>query len=89
MSNFKTFNPYSYFVAGRHYTVTINIYSFISAKGITYGGSCRKCNRSKYFIVPDAKKTEAEGLKDFFMSVGKNTINFGKKFFVKDFRNGK
>ena len=41
-------------------------------------GNCVKCRRNKSMTASDAT-IEAEGLKDFFKSVGKATINFGKK----------
>ena len=41
-------------------------------------GSCTKCRRNKSVTVSDAT-TEAERLKDFFKSVGRATVNFGKK----------
>ena len=41
-------------------------------------GNCVKCNRNKSMTVSDAT-IEAEGLKDFFKSVGRATVNFGKK----------
>ena len=41
-------------------------------------GNCVKCNRNKSMTVSHAT-IEAEGLKDFFKSVGRATVNFGKK----------
>ena len=41
-------------------------------------GNCVKCKRNKSVTVSDAT-TAAEGLKDFFKSVGKATVSFGKK----------
>ena len=41
-------------------------------------GNCVKCKRNKSMTVSDAT-IEAEGLKDFFKSVGRATVNFGKK----------
>ena len=41
-------------------------------------GNCVECNRNKSMTVSDAA-IEAEGLKDFFKSVGRATVNFGKK----------
>ena len=41
-------------------------------------GNCSTCRRDKSMIVSDAT-TEAEGLKAFFKSVGRATVNFGKK----------
>ena len=41
-------------------------------------GNCVKCKRKQSMTVSDAT-IEAEGLKDFFESVGKLTVNFGNK----------
>ena len=40
--------------------------------------NCVECKRNKSMTVSDGT-IEAEGLKDFFKSVGKATVNFGKK----------
>ena len=40
--------------------------------------NCVKCKRNKSMTVSDAT-IEAEGLKDFSKSVGRATVNFGKK----------
>ena len=41
-------------------------------------GNCVTCRRNKSMTVSDAT-IEAEGLKDFFKSVGRATVNFGQK----------
>ena len=41
-------------------------------------GNCLLCRRNKSMTVSD-ETIEAEGLKDFFKSVGRATVNFGKK----------
>ena len=41
-------------------------------------GNCVECKKKKSMTISDATK-EAEGLKDFFKSVGKALVNFGKK----------
>ena len=41
-------------------------------------GNCVKCKRNKSMTVSDAT-IEAEVLRDFCKSVGKTTVNFGKK----------
>ena len=41
-------------------------------------GNFVKCERNKSMTVSDAT-IEAEGLKDFFKSFGRATVNFGKK----------
>ena len=69
----------SYCVGGRHYSGTNNIRGFITSKGTKIlKGNCVKCKRNKSMTVSDAT-IEAEGLKDFFKSVGRVTVNFGKK----------
>ena len=79
MSLLNKFKTNSYFVGGRHYSGTINIRGFVSTKGTQMlKGNCVKCKRNKSVTVSDAT-IEAEGLKDFFKSVGRVTVNFGKK----------
>ena len=41
-------------------------------------GNCTNYRKKKYLSVSDAI-IEAEGLKDFFKSVGRASVNFGKK----------
>ena len=78
MSLLNKFNN-SYSVGGRHYSGTNNIRGFITSKGTKMlKGNCVKCKRNKSMTVSDAT-IEAEGLKDFFKSVGRATVNFGKK----------
>ena len=79
MSLLNKFKTNSYCVGGRHYSGTNNIRGVISAKGTKMlKGNCVKCNRNKSMTVSGAT-IEAEGLKDFFKSVGRATVNFGKK----------
>ena len=86
MSHFNKFKTTSCCVGGRHYSGTNNIRGFMGepASRITSKGTkmlkvnCVKCKRNKSITVSDAT-IEAELLKDFFKSVGKATINFGKK----------
>ena len=86
MSLLNKFKTNSYCVGGRHYCGTSNIRGFlgepaslITSKGTKMlKGNCVKCKRNKSMTVSDAA-IEAEGLKDFFISVGKATVNFGKK----------
>ena len=69
----------SYCVGGRHYSGTNNIRGFITSKGTKIlKVICVICKRNKSMTVSDAT-IEAEGLKDFFKSVGRATVNFGKK----------
>ena len=68
-----------YCVGGRHYSGINNISGAITSKGTKMlRGCCTKCRRNKSMTVSDAT-IEAEGLKDFVKSVGKATVNFGKK----------
>ena len=86
MSLLNKFKPNSYCVGGRHYSGTVYIRGAIGepASRITskdtkmLKGNCVLCRRNKSMTVCDAT-IEAEGLKDFFKSVGKATVNFGKK----------
>ena len=79
MSLLNKFKTNSNCVGGRHYSGTNNIRGVISAKGTKMlKGNCVKCNRNKSMTASDAT-IEAEGLKDFFKSVGRATVNFGKK----------
>ena len=79
MSLLNKFKTNSYCVGGRHYSGTNNIRGFVSTKGTKMlKGNCVKCKKNKSMTVSDAT-IEAEGLKDFFKSVGRATVNFGKK----------
>ena len=79
MSLLNKFKTNSYCVFGRHYSGTNNISGAITSKGTKMlRGSCTKCRRNKSMTVSDAT-IEAEGLNDFFKSVSKATVNFGKK----------
>ena len=79
MSLLQKFQTNSYCVGGRHYSGTNNIRGFNTSKGTKMLKSdCVKCKRNKLMTVSDAT-IEAEGLKDFFKSVGRATLKFGKK----------
>ena len=79
MSLLNKFKTNSYCVGGRHHIGTNNKSGAITSKSTKMlRGSCTKCRRNKSLTVSDAT-IEAEGLKDFFKSVGRATINFGKK----------
>ena len=79
LNNFKT---NSYCVGGRHYSGTNNISGAINSKGTKMlRGSCTKCRRNKSMTVSDAT-IEAEGLKDFFKSVGKATLTLERKLLI-------
>ena len=78
LSNFKKFKTNSYCVGGRHYSGTNNIRGFITSKGTKMlKNFCIKCKRNRSMTVSNAT-IEVEGLRDF-KSVGKATVNFGKK----------
>ena len=86
MSLLNKFKTNSYCVGGRHYSGTNNIRGFITSKGTKMlKVNCFKCKRNKSTTVSDAT-IEAEGLKDFFKSVGRATVNFGKKVANKPVR---
>ena len=79
MSLLIKFKTNSYCVGGRHYNGTNNIRGAITPKGTKMlRGSCTKCRRNKSMTV-SVTTIETEGLKDFFKSVSKATVNFGKK----------
>ena len=79
MSLLQKFKTNSYCVGGRHYSGTNNIRGFITSKCTKMlRGNCVKCKRNKSMTVSDAT-IEAEGLKDFFRSFDRATVNFGKK----------
>ena len=74
----------SYSVGGKHYSNTTNIHGDITVNKITgipvklLGGTCSSCKRNKSLIVSD-QTIRAEGLGDFFCSVGKAAKNVAKK----------
>ena len=79
MSLLQKIKSNSYCVGARHYSGTNNISGAITLKGTKMlRVNCVKCKRNKSMTVSDAT-IEAEGLKDFFRSVGRATVNFGKK----------
>ena len=79
MSLLNKFKTNSFCVGGRHYSGTNNISGAITSKGTkVIRESCTKCRSNKSMTVSDATK-KAEGLKDFFKSVGRAMVNFGKK----------
>ena len=79
MSCFNNFKSISYCVGGRQYSGTNNIRGVVSAKGTKMlKGNCVKCRSNRSLTVSDAT-IKAEGLKKFFKSVGRATVNFGKK----------
>ena len=89
MSLLQKFKINSICVGGRHCSGTNNIRRFITDKETKMlKGNCLNGRRNKSMTVSDAS-VEAEGLnKYFFWSVGKATVNFGKKLLIisKSFR---
>ena len=82
MSLLNKFKTNSYCVGGRHYSGTDNIRGFITSKGTKMlKGNCVKCKRNKSMTVSDAT-IEAEGLKDFFKSFGRATVNLLRKLLI-------
>ena len=79
MSLLNKFKNNSFRVGGGHYSGTNNISGAIISTGTKMlKRSCTKSKMNKPMTVSDAT-IEAEGLKDFFKSVGKATVNFEKK----------
>ena len=72
----RKFKTNSNCVGGRHYSGIKNITGFITSKGTKMlKRNCTKCKINKSMNVSDAT-IEAEGVKDFFKSVGEATVNF-------------
>ena len=82
--SFKKFKNNSYCVGGKHYSATTNIRGDITQNKRTGAtvkllrGTCVTCKRNKSFIVFD-QTIQAEGLGDFFRSIGKAAESVGKK----------
>ena len=82
--SFNKLKNNSYCVGGKHYSattnnrgdITVNKKTGMSAKLLR--GTCSTCKRNKSLIVSD-QTIKAEGLGDFFRSVGKAAKNVGKK----------
>ena len=78
------FKNKSYCVGGKHYSATTNIRGDITVNEKTgmpvklLRGTCSTCTRNKSLIVSD-QTIQAEGLGDFFRSVGKAAKNVGMK----------
>ena len=76
---FQKFKTDSYCVGGRHRSATVKIYGDITPKGSrVLIGYCSICNRKKCMIVTD-NTIQAEGLGDFFKSLGKKGLTVSKK----------
>ena len=79
MSSFKKFKTILCCVGGRHYCGTKNIRGVVTSNNTKMlNDTCVKCRRNRSMTVSDAT-IKAEVLKDFFKSVVKATVNFGKK----------
>ena len=69
----------SYCVGGRHQPATTKICGDITSKGSkVLIGYCSICNRKTSMTVSD-NTIKAEGLGDFFKSLGKKGLNVSKK----------
>ena len=78
MSSKQKFVTNSYCPGGRHLSGTTNIYGAMTSNGSKYlGGQCNLCGRNKSMFVSD-KVIAAEGLGDFFKSIGKIGKKLGK-----------
>ena len=86
--SFQKFKTNSYCVGQKHYSGTKNIVGEITLNKKTgreiklLVGQCSICNRKKSMIVSD-NTIEAEGLGDFFKSLGKISAKAGKKIAKK------
>ncbi len=79
MSSKQKFVTNSYCPGGRHLSGTTNIYGAMTSNGSKYlEGQCNLCGRNKSMFVSN-KVIAAEGLGDFFKSVGKVAKKVGKK----------
>ena len=81
--SFQKFKTISYCVGGPHHSSTSNITGDITVNKKTgkevklLVGKCAICNRKKTMIVSD-NVIQAEGLGDFFKSLGKISAKAGK-----------
>ena len=76
---FDKFKNDSYCVGGRYRSRTLNTYGDITSKrSKALIGYCSICNRKKSMTVSD-NTIKAEGLGDFFKSLGKKRLNVSKK----------
>ena len=82
--SFIKFKYNSCCVGGKHYSATTNLRGDITVNKKTgmpvklFRGTCSTCKGNKSLIVSD-QTIQAEGLGDFFRSVGKAAKNVGKK----------
>ena len=77
--SFQKFKSDSFCVGGRHRSSTIKNYRDIRSKGSkVIIGYWSICNRKKSMTVSD-NTMRAEGLGNFFKSLGKNSVKVGKK----------
>ena len=82
--SFNKFKNHSFCVGGKHYSattiirrdITVNKKTGMSVKLLR--GTCSICKRNQSLIVSD-QTIQAEGLGDFFRSVGKAAKNVEKK----------
>ena len=77
--SFQKFKSDSFCVGGRHKSGAVKIYGDITSKGSkVLIGYCSICNRKKSITVSD-NTVKAEGLSNFFKSLGKISAKTGKK----------
>ena len=85
--SFQKFETDSYCVGGRHRSATKNIYGNITSKGSkVLIGYCSICNRKKSMTVSD-NTIKAEGLGNFFKSLGKISAKSDKKLATDALKN--
>ena len=81
----RKFKTNSYCVGGRHHSSTTNITGDITINKKTGKevklliGRCSICKRKKSMVVSD-NVIRAEGLGNFFKTLGKNRLNLSKKW---------
>ena len=92
--NSKKFEANSYCVEGKHRSGTKNISGEISVNNKTGReiklsvGNCVICKRNKSLIVSD-NTIQADGLGDFFKTLGNISAKAGKKLAVNVLRNSR
>ena len=85
--SFQKIKSDSYCVGGRHRSSAVKIYGDITSKGSkVIIGYCSICDRKKAMTVSD-NTIQAEGLGDFFRSLGKKGLHVPKKMAKKCTKN--
>ena len=84
--SFQEYESDSYCVSGRHHSATtINYGDFTSKRSKVLIGKCSISNRKKLMTVSDDTK-QAERLGNFIKSLGKSSVEVGKKFLKTYYR---